>query len=260
MASHSSIRVRLPKETKKQRGQNATLVIRQDSRKKARASKRPGFGSKKNYPEIKSVDSPVVTNVVLSSVGSTATTMYCFNATTTGAGFWNRIGRKILMKSLNLKLRIVPNTDEDASSGLEEDWITVMIVYDKQTNGLLPVNGDILQSVNSTGAGTTLSTSDINLNNRERFVILRRYYFNMTTYTWNGTSFGAPMLQDPTQPFTINDYIKLNKLPTIYKSESSPPTIGDISTGSLLLFCLGRLPEAPSWQVEFQGRLRFFDN
>jgi len=258
MASHSSIRVRLPAE--KNKGRKKTLIIRKEDRRKKQNMKRPGYGQTKNYPEIKSVDSAITTQLCMDASAPTTTTMYCFNMTTTGAGFWNRIGRKILLKSLNFKLRVMPNTDGDASVGPDEDWITVMIVYDKQCNGLFPVNGDILQSVNSTGAGQTDSTSDINLNNRERFVILRRYFFNMTPYSWNGSAYNAPMLQDPTQPFAVNDYIKLNKLPTIYKSEASPPTIGNISTGSLLLFCIGKYPESPAWKIEFQARLRFYDN
>ena len=115
------------------------------------------------------------------------------NLVATGTDYTDRIGRKILMKSVNLIGTIVPQ-DTTVSANLSR----VMLVYDKQPTGALPVITDILNTSNS--------LSQINLNNRDRFVILANHLFAGASY--NNTATQAVAGSPTTE--VVHLYKKLN--------------------------------------------------
>lgn len=136
----------------------------------------------------------------------------------------------------------------------------LLIVYDKQPNGAFPIISDILQSRDQTGAATTTYSSEINLDNRARFAIIRdmQFYFPPVTNTagvlTNGPNF--PAYDD--QPFDLNVFVKLKGLQTMFKSPNvDPTTIASITTGALYAVFVGNVDGG--WQFSGGFRLRYDD-
>lgn len=156
-----------------------------------------------------------------------------------GSSYFNRIGRKINMKSIALKGFIL-NINGIANDDI--DQIRVSIVYDRQTNGALPIYADIFQDTDQAGTNTTNVTSNINLNNRDRFVILRetRIHCPPTIVTVPATVSSKQEFSDERgmNAGIVNWYVKLN-LETQYRADSAPAVIGDVATGGLFLVTTG---------------------
>jgi len=182
------------------------------------------------------------------------------NAITIGSGAWCRIGRKITMKSLYLQGFFTYNAAvANVSRGHNA---RIMIVYDKQTNGALPILADILgDQINFAGATDTrvaAPTSGINLNNRDRFEVIldKRFWLpgsnNLGTVTGlNGGTTAEPVLE----------YRNLRGRETVFRSDGSPGSITDIASGSLLMCTFGDLDGTTApWNFTFSCRLKFKDN
>lgn len=161
------------------------------------------------------------------------------NLIATGTDFTNRVGRKILMKSVNIIGVVQPN-DTSVSTTL----CRALLIYDKQPNGALPAITDILNTSNS--------KDQINLNNRDRFVILRDWFQAL-----------APQQDTATQAYagspTTNNlhmFVKLNH-ETIYNSTAG--TIAAVTSGSLLLVTVGDSTNTNTYSLSASTRIRFID-
>lgn len=137
-----------------------------------------------------------------------------------------RIGRKIQMVSFSLKY-IFKSTAGTPGN------IRIMVVYDKQTNGALPVVTDILLN-NSI-------VSHNNLNNSDRFITVCDVI--------------SPLQQNTLQPIfsTINRKINLD---TMFSTTAG--VITDITSGGLFVMMIpsdGLITDT----VDIQTRLRFTD-
>ena len=133
-----------------------------------------GPGSDRRGAEIKAIDIPDGTygfnrpNAGLVSL---------LNGVQTGTGFFNRIGSRIEMKSLRIRGFIYY-----ALTSIQ-DQIRMIIVYDRQPTGALPAPTVILQTRDQAGAATNPGSSEINLDNRDRFTILRDIQLQMPSCT-----------------------------------------------------------------------------
>lgn len=211
---------------------------------------RPGV-LRANTFEVKALDVP--------------STFYAFNTTAvvtplsliqTGSSFFNRIGRRIEMKNVRVSGSLQP-----LRTVANQDYLRLMIIYDRQTNGALPALADILQTTSQTGANSNTALSGVNLNNRDRFVILRDLRIAPPSQT---DTAGVITNLGPIDPITtltnIDLFVRLKGLICQYKADSSPAVIGDIATGGLFLVTFGLLaPGAEGWQAALEIRLRFFD-
>jgi len=202
--------------------------------------------------EIKAIDIPS-TNYLFRAP-ATASNIVLLNGIQSGAGFYNRIGARIEMRNLHIRGNIT-NAATSTVGGAR-----MLIVYDNQPNGALPVISDILQSRDQTGAATTAYVSEINLDNRARFTIVRdmQFYLPPVTNTagvlTNGPSF--PAFDD--QQFDLNVFVKLKGLQTLYKSPNvDPTTIASITTGALYAVFVGNVDS--TWQFGGGFRLRYDD-
>lgn len=173
-----------------------------------------------------------------------------------GSTFCNRIGRKISMKSLRLNGYI--NTLRTASV---DDYVRIMVVYDRQTNGALPAIADILQDTDQATTNVTNSHSGANVNNVDRFQILKDYHIYLPTLTVTAGQITTPGFTDPVSTtMRIDCYLKLNGLLTQYKADSSPAVIGDISSGGLYLVTFGGNAAAEEgYNCLLKTRLRYTD-
>lgn len=141
----------------------------------SRASTSAGMGTKRST-EVKSFDVQPTTNTLtlVAGVGGTEPGVAFggiteLNCIPQGATVANRIGNKVMMKSVAFKANLV------ASATTLVLGARLMLVYDRQTNGAFPAIGDILQNQ---PAGATTAFSDINIANKNRFLILRDQYFD----------------------------------------------------------------------------------
>jgi len=202
--------------------------------------------------EVKSLDIGIANYAV-----NTTAVITSLNLIRAGSSFFNRIGRKIEMKSIHLKGYLNPVRTNAAA-----DYARVMLVYDAQTNGTAPAIADILQDTDQAGTNATGVFSSANLNNRDRFKILCDYRIVLPSLTVTAGVVTNPGFIDPvTAAFDLERFVKLKGLVTQFKADSSPAVIGDIATGGLFLVTFGGTPSG-SEGFQFTGsfRIRYTDN
>lgn len=205
--------------------------------------------------EVKALDTPIQMGF------TTAGTVTCLNEIQAGSSFYNRIGRRIEIQSAQLNLSLKP-VGTNVSDYYEPDFLRIMLVYDSQTNGAIPALADILQSVDQTGAAlTSRAYSLLNLNNRDRFTVIRDIKLTAPSYSTNAA--GEPQITGTADQQNwkqvIDDYTtKCKGCLTQYKADSNPAVIGDISTGALYLVTTG-IWASDLWGLFGSVRLRFKD-
>lgn len=213
---------------------------------------RPTIGPRVSRSEVKSLDLPGAAYTL-----NTTALVTPLNLIRAGTSFFNRIGRKVTLKSLHIKGQLRP-----VRTSAVVDYVRIMVVYDAQTNGALPAIADIIQDTDQAGTNTSNTYSAANLNNRDRFKILMDERIPLPTITITAGVMTNPGLLDPVQPSVdIQRYIKLKNLPTMFKVDSSPAVIGDIATGGLYLVTFGANAAASeAFEYAASTRLRYIDN
>lgn len=202
--------------------------------------------------EIKAIDIPNASHVFRST--AVTTNVILLNGVQTGAGFFNRVGSRVEMKNLHIRGNIEPIATSTPSC------MRMIIVYDRQPTGALPVISELIQARDQDGNPTTQGYAEINLDNRDRFQILRDIQLFVSSLTFVGAQESFIGVQDGTVCYAINEFIKLKGLGTHYNSTASPVTIANIATGALYCFFLnGANGTDSSWQFTGQFRLRYND-
>jgi hypothetical protein len=190
---------------------------------------------------------------------NTSGSIYLLNGIQTGAGVYNRLGRKISMISLNLRVYVnVINqtlTSQDSIGRL-------MVLYDRQPNGGTPIFSDILQNTDQSDNTYSSSICGLNLNNRERFTVLMDQELYMPPMVVSG---GVPqanwaMWPTPNKGCLLSRFIKLKGLVTQYKSDSVPSLAADIATGAIWAFSMSGLTAGlETLNLYWSSRLRYID-
>lgn len=162
------------------------------------------------------------------------------NGVAQGSDFNNRIGRKVTIKSVQLRGHFTSQDGEVADC-----YCRLLIVYDRQPNGALPSVTDVLTA--------STSVSFMNLNNRERFVILAEHSIALADKSslvagdqWRGSPTTA----------SVDIYRKVD-LPVIF--DGTGATIGDIQTGSLFVLSIGDQVTNNAYNCALTTRVRFVD-
>lgn len=152
----------------------------------------------------------------------------CLNLLGTGTDIDQRIGRRVLNKSilLNMTWRL-PDPVGDPLMGYPPPSpvaIRTILVWDYQPNGVNIVISDFLKPVlNQSATSVPAVTSPNNLNNRDRF---RTLWDCRDTLSPGGDSLR-----------TYEKYIKINR-ETTFSDGSTSADIGSVSTGALYLILL----------------------
>lgn len=170
--------------------------------------------------ELKQVD------VAINDSLSTTATLDLLNGVAVGANEYNRVGRRIEMAYLKLNLFILAN----GSTPSPEDFVRVLVVYDRQANQGTPTFSQILQDQTSAGATSTTADSSPNQDYKFRFDILmdKRVYLGAN----NGSGVSTSMPNSPNE-MLITKFIKLRGNITHWVGDTA--AAGDIATGSLWL-------------------------
>lgn len=190
------------------------------------------------------------------------------NPVAVGSSFFNRVGRKIEMKSLHIHGKILARTGAagnlNANASNTQEYVRFVVFYDRQTNGALPALTDVFQNTDNQGNNYNTVYSDINLNNRERFLILMDERRAMPAVSPAGV---ITPTTDSNQCkeglWQINRFIKLKGLLTHFKADSASPVIGDVSTGGLFYAVIGEstpgAPDVSQYVTYISARLRYDD-
>jgi len=154
-----------------------------------------------------------------------------------GAGTVQRVGKKITLRSLQLRGKIQPV--DDTTTPCQFNY---MIVYDKRPTGTLPSYTDILEENES----YALTKAD----NEGRFTILKR----RTDWIIGGTG------ELTSKSFFSEEwFLPMKNMPVVYKSLGTGG-IGDIEQGALYFVAFGSNLAVNGGQMTARTRLRFMDN
>jgi hypothetical protein len=209
--------------------------------------------------EIKSVDISPSAKIV-----STTALFSLLNGTQEGSSFYNRVGRRVTMKSLLIQGYFYPNGNATANATA---YCRIMVVYDRQPNGAFPTLADVLTSYTDAGATSSTAQDQLNMNNRDRFRVLRDARVILPPLGAAGVS-GVPLnetfeMNGTEQDRTLNVkwFIKLRDLETHYKASSNPAVVGDIATGAVFFMIVQDtvISANAGWTFALQSRLRYTD-
>lgn len=212
-------------------------------------------------PETKTVD--ITPTTVL--FGNAMVLSY-INLIQEGTGFWNRVGRKINMKSLYITGLIAPNNTNAAA--LAEDYNRIIVFYDRAANGANINFADLITSRDQVGTGTSSTALDhINMNNKERFIVLMDRRIVTPPIGAMGVTATNNNLNVETNGegsdgnLKIQRFIKLQDLETFYLATTNPATIANISTGALGIACIAVNANGTSraYNFVYTARLKFYD-
>lgn len=171
------------------------------------------------------------------------------NVPINGAELYQRVGRKIYMKSLHLRGTVL-----NIATAVQ-DVLRIIVYYDSQPNAAAPTFANLMQDSNAAAGSTVFS--EINLVNRQRFKILKDH--QMITPSCTNT---AGVLTNLAYPQTDNElnfdfFIKLKGLESVFNGTNGG-TIADITSGALGFVIISGVTNN-SWQLTYSTRLRYYD-
>jgi len=175
--------------------------------------------------EVKGVDGAFTASTVTNTTGNT-NDIQVLNLIAPGSGSFNRIGRKVNLKSVRLTgtASVAFPAVTTANAG---DLLRMVVVWDKQPTGVLPNFDVIFGTTDQAGTETAVSSlSNLRYDNMERFQVVRD---KIIPFNSNGASTSITTIVA-----AFDEYIKLNHTCT-YSGQSATCTIADISSGALYL-------------------------
>jgi len=162
--------------------------------------------------------------------------MTLLNPVPQGAAVVQRVGKKILLKGLQIRGLLYNNASAYAND------VALIVVYDKRPTGSPPAITDILNSISA----SSMNKDD----NASRFRIIRRL---------DGCLVGNNTTMTAASAISFDEYVDLKKAPTIYKSAGTG-AVGDISEGALWLIGVGESAAgATAATASLRTRVRFYD-
>lgn len=177
-----------------------------------------------------------------------------------GSGEFQRIGNRVLLKSLRIRLNIV----QTAQQCLQRNFIRIMVLYDRSPQGNYPATSLILANINEAGTTSAFDwTANINANQLERYVVLmdERHAVGPWQTTTNVTVNPNTTGPDDSLQYCIDRYIKLRNLEQVYSTSASPMTIAAQQIGALYIFGMGsEAANAAPYFAYGTCRVRFYDN
>lgn len=166
---------------------------------------------------------------------------------------YQREGRTVHMLSLQYKFTILPGSTYPNPG----DRLKLALVWDKSPNGNPPVISDIFQDVDQTGVVKTDPESNLNLNNRGRFRILRHWYKIVPVLQSSSSS--PQVLNHDQENLTMEGYLNWRTDPKVAVFKDGLGVSGSIHEGALYCVALSAnsTTAAPTWQLFYSFRLRY---
>lgn len=188
-----------------------------------------------NEPELKYNDIAAATYQ-----GDNTGTITALNLIAVGDDNTSRDGRQICNRSIHVQGYLAPVDSTTLNS-----MCRMMLVWDSQPNGAIATMTDILSVSNA--------VSSTNLNNRERFRILRDLKFALGSSSNTATQ----AVSDGSNTYLIDCFLKLKDIKTTYSGTTA--VIASVATGALLLVTIGSNSSSNQGTFTLTTRLRFTD-
>lgn len=205
----------------------------------------------KRMLELKAVDLDAATNNF-----DTTGTVTLLNGLLVGANSYNRIGRAVTMKSVLVR-GLVRQYQVGATPAW--DFLRLALVYDKQSDGAAPTWSNVFSSVTKAGAVNGDAFSPVNLDNADRFVVLRDQQWKVDP-PGGSTSVQNAQVSTDFKEFSFKWFVKLADLPAVYTATASTGNVSDIQSGGLFILSYGINSNANSqYLAEYTSRVRFTD-
>jgi len=203
------------------------------------------------YQDVKCVDVPKTT--ITGVIVPTNPLIFNLNVCQAASAFYNRIGNKISMKSLQINYQIQISTSNTVV--VADDLCRVIIFYDRQPNGSNPSYSDLISSYDEAGNISSTVFDGINFNNKDRFIILANIWHKLPGLGIGGIPPTTATLIYPNScELHVERFIPLNGLEALYKASAG--TIGDITTGALSMFVINA-NTGNAWGFDGHTRLKF---
>jgi hypothetical protein len=173
-----------------------------------------------------------------------------------GAGFYQRVGTRINMRTLKIRGQIENNTPATANAN---ERLRFAIIYDRQANGALPAFSDVFNNVPATGVPASLTWDFQSIVNKDRFLVLYDWAPQMADAVIpTGLGYAAPSnsFYPTMREMMLNLTINLHNLDTLYGADAGG--IADCKTGSLLWMIKGEIGGVWAWTAQY--RMQYDDN
>jgi len=148
-----------------------------------------------------------------------------------GVGSWNRVGRKIMSRSLRIKASLEYLCTQVAATGdISGAYCRMIVLWDKQPQGVLPAYNTIFAVTGQDGTETETLLAPLKYDQMDRYKVLldKVYNFNIPA--------GGPANGDNnTVVQTVDEYLRLNNLETVFSAQNTPAGIADIASGGLYI-------------------------
>jgi len=209
---------------------------------------------------VKGMDTQLGPFAPLLTTSNTNAGVYILNLVQQGAGSWNRVGKRIKMKSLRVK--ILCEALFDNNGGADPTRGAVMrfvVVYDKQSTGAAqPTFDTIFGETAQNGTESSNVMANLRFDNTDRFKVIRDMVVTLCPNAIPGAA-----EQGVVHKAFIDEYIDLKDLTTVFGGQTAPMTIADISSGALYLYLRADPTSAPNTACATTGesvaRLRYTD-
>lgn len=211
--------------------------------------------------EVKGVDTDLtIAGPVLATTGTNGD-CFVLNLVPPGTGSWNRVGRKIYMRSLRLKGSLVfQYAAAVTTANLASNYCRMVVVWDKQpSGGAIPSFDTVFGVTNQAGTESCTILSPPRYDNMDRFKVLKDCVVQFDVEATPPTTGSTNIIS---QRKTFDEYFKV-KGESVYSGQTATQTIADISTGALYVFFRASLAVASVSQVAVESqswaRLRYTD-
>lgn len=230
--------------------------------RRAYFNRRRGVGRK----EKKGCDVSFTTAGIVSTTNTNAG-IYLMNGVQEGVGSWNRIGRYMWNKSLELDLTLRYTSsygalDTDITSG---EWVRAILVWDKQPNsGAIPTFDTIFGQTSQAGVESSSVMDHLRYDNMFRFRVLMDECINPTLTNAAVSTAINPAIASLVNNtyFRFHKFVKLGNKLTNFSGTANPVTTANISTGALYLILRTQSSTLTElWAIEdtSTARLRYVD-
>lgn len=180
----------------------------------------------------------------------------CVNAIAAGSSIFNRIGRKVVSKSIYLTGQIDLDPARFAiATGEPQNYIRLLVVYDNNTNGAPPIYSDVVRSVNTGGTSST-ATDQINMDNRERFKIIIDKRYKTPWLAPGGLGVPPGFTQNiESQGLLVQEYRTLRDQDTLFNADTAD--VGNVVKGGYFVFVHSNT--STTWTFTGSLRFRYYD-
>lgn len=230
--------------------------------RRAPIQRKPMILYKRPRGELKGVDTALTGSTWL-NISNTNGLCDVLNLVQEGNGSYNRIGRKIKLRSLRIRGTVKATLAEEAVTG-NFYGITgrMVVVWDKSPNGAsIPTFDTIFGYTEQDGTEVGVNEfAPLRYDNTSRFSVVRDKCFVLNPVGDNNSG-GAQDRMNVSM--YIDEFINLKNRETSFNSTANPMTIANISTGALYIYYRADYNTANTTTLNLSNgiaRLRYTDS